>query len=121
MPVLYGVFLYMGVASLSGIQVCCVPPGDVVFNTKFNYLKLPSQQTSMRADAILLSTHTLQRQQNQTEKLIPSEAPGARETANDVKWKIEEIRPVAECVNCTCGWLDCMYQFVFLMPRCLNV
>lgn len=37
MPVLYGVFLYMGVASLSGIQEHCVPAVDVVYHSKLNY------------------------------------------------------------------------------------
>lgn len=37
MPVLYGVFLYMGVASLSGIQVLCVPAVDVVYFNKSRY------------------------------------------------------------------------------------
>lgn len=49
MPVLYGVFLYMGVASLSGIQVRCVPPVDVVYPAKMNYLELPSRQTNKQA------------------------------------------------------------------------
>lgn len=37
MPVLYGVFLYMGVASLSGIQVRCVSAVDVIFLNKLSY------------------------------------------------------------------------------------
>lgn len=34
MPVLYGVFLYMGVASLSGIQVRLVPAAAAVYRNK---------------------------------------------------------------------------------------
>lgn len=38
MPVLYGVFLYMGVASLSGIQVRCVPAAAAVYRNKLIFL-----------------------------------------------------------------------------------
>ena len=83
MPVLYGVFLYMGVASLSGIQVRLVPAAAAVYRNKLiffcvcvcswtshlhqqqvgSYSKLPGGKTSSQ------SVHTDGRENRITQEI----------------------------------------------------
>lgn len=77
MPVLYGVFLYMGVASLSGIQVRLVPAAAAVYRNKLiffvcvcvaGHLTYINKlfKAARREDELPKCPHRRQRKQNYT-------------------------------------------------------